>query len=49
VNHGVLVWYYCWESYVWQGKRVSWLRWFSFSGPINNSAESEPLITTVAE
>jgi hypothetical protein len=23
VNHGVLVWYYCWESYVWQGKRVS--------------------------
>jgi hypothetical protein len=43
VNHGVLVWCYCWKSYVWQGKMVSCVTWFSSSRPINNSAESENL------
>jgi hypothetical protein len=48
-NQGVLVWCYCWKSYVWQGKRVSCRTRFSSSHPINNSVESERLITIPSE
>jgi hypothetical protein len=49
VNHGVVIWCYCWKSYVWPGKRVSCVTWFSSPRPINNSAESERLMIHLSE